>query len=535
MVNVDPSQWTYTDYVCFLRAHGFHNLGLLDEYLQWGAAGLQSHQVRQPQPSRVNLLEFGKNGTRIADLSDMMKLRLLLKEWQRPVSDQSAPKKGPTGRIVMVEDINPALVDTLGGLLNIYPTFFASHLDDPGFSNTPDASSSPALPSAATRSQKDFFTIEYISAFTPLGCSKEVEGLPLQCKGNYFRRIELIQKQGKQKMALARRKISFCFKAGDPWLCIVLVDPPLSTFSIGSTNFNAITPSQIFECLPYSGGYLDFIEMRKPISRQHHDFRDCRHRGRNPSIFDDLVRHWQIQARDGLFRGESNLAIFMRPAFQIAASECGNFFAYLRASLESQSSLPPTITDPARTRRCLDKCIFIDSLLSRYKLPLQRMKDFVHPCPDLKDDFRQLLLDLHHYRAECDSQMQHITSILQNHESSQIQTLSKESMRRADYLRYLVIIALIYAPFAIACAVFTMPHEFVPAAHYLYGFLPVTAVVTLLFLLLVLPESRDSWPSLKAAMCGKLTRERLLAKQRPDSSYSNGKGGSSKRLLLEEV
>lgn len=299
---------------------------------------------------------------------------------------------------------------------------------------------------------------------------------------------------------------------------MVLVDPPLANFSIGFSDFNAITPSQIFDVIPYQGGYLDFIEMRKPLNKKQHDFRDCRHRTKSPNTFDDLVRHWQIQARDGLFRSQPpSLATFMRPAFQITASECGNFFAYLQSTLQSQNHFNLMSHDQFKIRRNLDKCIFIDTLLSRYKPALSRIKDYVHANAELKDDFRQLLLDLHHYRAECDSQIQHITSILQSHESTSMQNLSREAMRRADYLRYLTIIALIYAPFAISCAVFSMPHDFVPAAHYLYGFLPVTAVISVIFVVLVLPESRDPLPNLKAAMCGRWNTRKLLGKHRPES------------------
>lgn len=306
---------------------------------------------------------------------------------------------------------------------------------------------------------------------------------------------------------------------------MVLVDPPLGNFSIGLSDFNAIAPSQLFDVVPFQGGYLDFIEMRKPLNRKQHDFRDCRHRDRSPNTFDDLVRHWQIQARDGLFKVEKpNLGIFMRPAFQIAASECGNFFAYLQATLESQNPFNLTSNDQSRIRRNLDRCIFIDTLLSRYKPALSRLKDYVPGNSDLKEDYRQLLLDLHHYRAECDSQMQHITSILQSYESNGVQNLSKEAMRRADYLRYLTIIALIYAPFAIACAVFSMPHDFAPAAHYLYGFLPVTAAVSVLFVVLVLPESRDPLPNLRAAMCGGLSRQKVLGKNRPESRGTTDSG-----------
>lgn len=228
--SIDPFQWTYTDYVCFLRSHGFHNLGILDEYLQWGANARASTQIRPPEFSRTTLLEFSDSSTRVSDLSDLTKLRLLLKEWTRPSSSPSVPANGPSGRIILVENIAPSLVDTLGGVLNIDPTFFATHLEDAGFGHCPDASSSPALASTTTRNHKDFFNVEYISAFTPLNCGKDVEGLSLQCKGNYIRRIELVHKQGRQKVALARRKISFFMKqatASDPWLC----KPPYPTFA----------------------------------------------------------------------------------------------------------------------------------------------------------------------------------------------------------------------------------------------------------------------------------------------------------------
>ena len=516
--SVDPSQWTYTDYTCFLRSHGFPHLGVLDEYLEWGLNAKTTNQIRQPQPSRTMLLEFNKNQTRLSDLSDLKKMRLLLNEWTRPKSAGSTSSTTPTGRIMMVENISPALVDTIGGILNIDPSFFASHLDDSTMSHSPDASSSPSLASKSNRDQNDFFNVEYISAFIPLGCPKEVEGLSLQCKGNYPRRIELVQKQGRQKVALARRKISFYMKKTlDPWLCIILVDAPLGNFSMGFNNFSAIIPSQSFAVMPYDGGYLDFISIRKPLDRHQHDFRDCRHRHTAPAPFDDLIRHYQIQARDGLFlTAKPSLPIFMRPCFQLAASENSSFLSYIGTTLDSQIPSLSPINDQHKLRRNLDRAVFIDTFLSRFEPILTRTKSFVSSgsTPDLKEDYRSLLLTLHQQRSTCDSQLQQTTSILSSYDSLSLSNISSEAMRRADYLRYLTIIALIYAPFAIACAVFTMPHELAPARHYLYGFLPVTAVVTLVFVLLVLPESRDPWPSLRDSICGGLTRKKLLRDER---------------------
>ena len=529
--SIDPSQWTYTDYVCFLRSHGFPNLGILDEYLEWGRNAKGSSQVRQPQTSRTMLLEFNKSQTRVSDLSDIKKLRLLLNEWSRPKSANSTSSTSGSGRIILVEDITPAAVDTLGGLLNIDPSFFATHLEDASMGHSIDASSAPALASKTMRDQGEFFTSEYISAFVPIGCPKEVEGLSLQCMGNYPRRIELVQKQGRQKVALARRKISFFMKkASDSWICVVLVDAPLGSFSTAFTNFNNIVPTQSFAVMPYDGGYLDFISIRKPLDRNHHDFRDCRHRHTSPSAFDELIRHFQIQARDGLFQAsQTSLPLFMRPCFQIAASETASFLSYITTTLDSQSPHLTSTNDQSKLRRNLDRISFIDAYLSRFEPILNRTKVFLSPISDLKEDYRSLISTIHQHRSTCESQLQHTTSLLSSHDTVYLSSMSSEAMRRADYLRYLTIIALIYAPFAIACAIFTMPREFAPAAHYLYGFIPVTAGVTILFLLLVLPESRDSWPSWKDRMCGGLGRKKLLRDDRRRPGSRGTSGGSSSR------
>ncbi|EXJ79657.1 hypothetical protein A1O3_07937 [Capronia epimyces CBS 606.96] len=516
MAPPDPFRWTYTDYVCFLRSHGFHNLACLDEYLQWGVEASRNPSAQRPQHSTAILLEFGTTSFRTSDLSDTTKLRVLLKEWtKKPATAPALPTSGVQGRIIMVNNISPEVVDSLGGLLNIEPAFFASHLADHGIGSAGEVSTVSPLASQNLRHQKQFFTIEYPCAFVAANCGKDVDIDKLYCKGNYRRRVEVCSKHGKQKVALARRKISFYMKTTlDPWVCVVLVDPPISYFTLGlESTFGAYSPTQRLDVTGYHGGYLDFIEHRRPPSKDGHDFRECGARPMCPNPFDDLCRHWQIMARDGLINPSGrNLLNIMKPAFQIAASECSNFFDYIRATLETQPISTSLTADPPKTKRTLDKCISLDSMLSRYKPILTRIKSFVGADADLNEDYRSLLIDLHHYRAECDSQMQHILAVSQCQDTTSLTSINGESVRQADYSRYLTIIALIYAPFALACAIFSMPHDFAPAAHYLYGFLPATAGVTLVFLLLVLPEARDPLPSLKSAFCGKLTRKKLLAK-----------------------
>ncbi|RVX69304.1 hypothetical protein B0A52_06898 [Exophiala mesophila] len=525
-----PHRWTYTDYVCFLRSHGFHNLAGLDEFLQWGVDALKNPNSQQPQRASSILLEFGINYFRTSDMTDSSKMKFLLREWTKKPTGSPQPSN-VQGRIIMVNNINPETVDTLGGLLNLEPAFFASHLADSGMGINGEIHSGPPLASSNLRQQKQFFTIEYPCAFVTNNCGKDVDIEKLYCKGNYRRRVEVCSRHGKQKVALARRKISFYMKKTfEPWICVVLVDPPISFFTLGSdATFAAYSPTQRLDVTGYLGGYLDFLEARPPVSKDDHDYRSCTTNPMCPNPFDDLCRHWSIMSRpDQVDFGSITMLSLMKPAFQIAASECSNFFEYIRATLESQPISTMLGSDSIKAKRALDRCISLDSMLSRYKPILTKNKAFVSHNADLSDDYRSLLIDLHHYRAECDSQMQHILAVSQHQDTASLTIIKTESIRHADYSRYLTIIALIYAPFALACAIFSLPHDFAPGAHYFYGFLPATAGVAIVFLLLVLPEARDPLPIIKTAICGKLTRKKLLAK--PPSTRV-----SSEKRVVEEV
>jgi hypothetical protein len=431
----------------------------------------------------------------------------------------------------MVNNVSPEMVDTLGSMLNIEPAFFASHISDTATGGAGDPHTGSPLASQNIRHQKNFFTIEYPCTFMTTNCGRDVDIEKLYCKGNYRRRVEVCSRHGKQKIAVARRKISFYMKKTlDPWLCVVLVDPPISFFTLGAESYSTYAPSQRLEVIGYQGGYLDFLEQKPPSNRSDHDYRSCGAKPMCPNPFDDLCRHWQILARDGhLNPAEGNILKIMRPAFQIAASECTNFFEYIRSTLESQSISTTLTTDSTKTKRTLDKVIQLDSMLSRYKPILTRIKTYLSSDTELNEDYRSLLIDLHHYRAECDSQMQHILAVSQITDTSSFASTATESARQADYSRILTITALIYAPFALACAIFTLPHDFAPGAHYFYGFIPATFGVAIVFLLLVLPEARDPLPTIKSALCGGLTRKKLLA--RPKGM----KAGSESEKYVEEV
>ena len=431
----------------------------------------------------------------------------------------------------MVNNINPEMVDTLGSMLNIEPAFFASHISDTVAGGAGDAHTGSPLASQNKRQEKNFFTIEYPCAFTTTNCGKDVDIEKLYCKGNYRRRVEVCSRHGKQKIAVARRKMSFYMKKTlDPWLCVVLVDPPISFFTLGADSYATYAPSQRLEVTGYQGGYVDFLEQKPPSSRSDHDYRSCGSKPMCPNPFDDLCRHWQILAREGhLNPAEGNILKIMRPAFQIAASECTNFFEYIRSTLESQPISTSLTTDSTKTKRTLDKVILLDSMLSRYKPILTRIKSYLSSDTELNEDYRSLLIDLHHYRSECDSQMQHILAVSQVTDTSSFATTATESGRQADYSRILTITALIYAPFALACALFSLPHDFAPASHYFYGFIPAAIGASILFLLLVLPEARDPLPSIKARLCGGLTRKKLLTK------HKISKGGGENEKNWEEV
>ena len=214
--SIDPSQWSYSDYVCFLRSHGFHHLKNLDEYLSWKTSARRYPHFRQPRTSRIKLLEYLSHESQEAELTDTAQLKSLLRDWTRPNVAQTTAQ----GRTILIEDISPELVDILGGQLEIDPGFFASHIEGPSASNIESLSSTSTLASNTTRHDKEFFNMEYICTFTIDGCGR-ADVSRLFTQGNYRRKVEVVSKYGKQKIALVRRKISFFMRRlpGAPFIC----------------------------------------------------------------------------------------------------------------------------------------------------------------------------------------------------------------------------------------------------------------------------------------------------------------------------
>ncbi|KPI42403.1 uncharacterized protein AB675_9642 [Cyphellophora attinorum] len=524
--STDPSQWTYTDYACFLNSHGFHNLNTLNEYLQWGLQAKMSPNVRQPEFSRTMLLEFNKGSTRLSDLSDLNKLRLLLREWTRTSKEPSSPGSGqPSGRIIMVDNAAPALIDTLGGLLNIDPSFFANHIGEGG-----------AEP-CTVQGPRDQVTIDYQTAFVPVNCPKEVEGMTLSSKSNYYRRVEVIPKQPRQKVAVVRRKISIWLRssrtqqATDPWLAVVLVDPPLSNFAAGPTSFSSTGPPQSFSVLPYQGGYVDFVEMRKPQSMQQNDYRECAHNVQYSvgNTFDELLRHWQIQARDGLFSppltlkpadvGAPALATIARPCLQLAAAETSNTLTFLSniltssspASICTQHPIPNTTT----LQRALSRTIFVDALLTTMKTSLSQTKEFAcmstAPNEHIAATYRTLLSSLHAHRSTTDATFSHLTALLTSTHTQALDRIATTSNTSRSHLSLLAVLALVYVPLSLACLIFALPSQLLPSRHYIYGFLPAAVGVALLFLLFGVRQLRQGLIRIKDRLAGGLTRKKVLA------------------------
>jgi hypothetical protein len=518
--SIDPSQWTYTDYTNFLRSHGFHNLSRLDQYLEWGLAARHTPKVRQPEFSRTALLEFTKNTTRVSDLSELNKLRLLLRQWTRPATPTSPGSVGPSGRIVLVENPAPALVDTLGGLLNIDPAFFAEHLEDaPG--QSPDSSTIPSLHSAAGRIQKDFITLDYHSAFIPVNCPREVDGMSLHSVGNYPRGVDIVQKYSKSKVALASRKISCYFhrpKASEPWLCVILVDAPLGTFSLATPSFDSAVPAQQFNILPYQGGYLDFVEMRKPHSKQSHDFRMCEHGQSLPNPFDDLIRHFRIQARDGLFLDSTTASLtkYIRPCLQLAASENSVYLTYLAHILSSPHYSNPPSPAPTTLRRTLTTLSTIDTHLQRTKARLSRTKDALPSTSDLLPDYRGLLSTIHSLRSTIDTHTTHLTLSLHALETGALTSLTATSITRTQHTTYLLLLLLFYIPLSLTLTILSLPPTLAPSAHYLSRLLPPAIATTSILALLLFPPSRRMLRRFLAeTLCGGgLTRRKLLRGER---------------------
>ncbi|KAI0095672.1 hypothetical protein GGR51DRAFT_544834 [Nemania sp. FL0031] len=156
-----------------------------------------------------------------------------------------SPLSARQGRVLIIEDIHPSIVDILGIVLDIDPAFFADYIVTKydGIENLP-APPSVALAPSHLASQEDRFSIHF-QKMVDLGSEGAFHNSPwtLQTKTNVPRSVRRLSPISGRQLGIVRSCYSTLLKTfGQGWIGLILVDSTTSEVDCGPYNKVRLNP-----------------------------------------------------------------------------------------------------------------------------------------------------------------------------------------------------------------------------------------------------------------------------------------------------
>ncbi|KAK0612181.1 hypothetical protein B0T14DRAFT_439473 [Immersiella caudata] len=211
---------------------------------------------------------------------------------KRYLNHDPNPQPG-TGRVFILEGLNPEYIAVLGGHFKMHPSMFVDHERTVVISPfTRQSSDFLTLPGTARTAQH--FTLKY---FELIRLPEDALGLRMYC-AETGRHIALTRMKGDlMDVGVVRRKCTIWNRSARDggWDYLVLTDPPLRTITTSQNlGYSGVTPIYTprktvpISPQPFQGGYLDFM----PHSIQ----MATRHGPPRTSMLDDLCFYLQTHA-----------------------------------------------------------------------------------------------------------------------------------------------------------------------------------------------------------------------------------------------
>jgi hypothetical protein len=221
----------------------------------------------------------------------------------------------------------------------------------------------------------------------------------------------------------------------------VLVDPPIGP------RFRTRRDTFKLDVAPFQQGYVDFIEPKMNLGRPVY-YRDDPTEKLSP--LDDLIHYWTQYnpTRVRELRRPDKIAI-MRPAFQIAASELVVSLEAMKARVGMQGYNISMKSPPSKLENYLTECTYMDRILAARVRQVEIVKQIIN------DEKSSLYLDYQYLETE----MQHLRDTVSARLGAITNMISLLDSRLAGRLSWA---ALIFAPLAFACSMFSMGGDFAP-------------------------------------------------------------------------
>lgn len=463
--------------------------------------GLRRHlKITQAGSSSVVLLEYssGRN-------SPSSPVRISAEELSTVIENPSPV----AGRVLLIENIEPSLINSLGKLLDIDPVFFADYVatDFGGIDKAPLTPFRAFFPSQLA--QRGHLHIHYQQVID-LGQSKDFAASIFQLKteSNASRSTRLLPHLKGRQLGLARGCCSILLKQHEEtWyskyrleLCqskvpqdlsltnpaLILVDPPVKAV------FEEKTPGHTYPAKPLHGGFEDFGQPPAFSENKHGVLQNGWDKG---SMLSSLIRYLQSHPPGFQVAKPNVLSIGYYP-IRIALAEwimylnvVSRYLMYYRYSLQTMPGRQheADIVDLQRWPRRINQS----------QLKLTVLKEFISYWLDEqmeKKPWEMILSDIDYLQShlrEYSFSMERAVPVA----TAMVQLLDvQQSGRHAANVTLLTYIALVFVPLSWVTGLFSMSERYSPGQKNFWVYFATAVPLCLVVLFVsVVPYYRQKW------------------------------------------
>jgi hypothetical protein len=367
------------------------------------------------------------------------------------------------GRLIIVEDLSKAIIETLGSSLDIDPLFFASHIHGPKVDINSSKPSLAILPSRVMN--QNFLSLQYQRSMDFGVCPRAPR--KMSRSSNVPRKVVLLPLLKDTYIGLEQQSCSVLLSStrSKSWLGnvipaarrdkayddsgLILVDKPNSDLYT-SPEKQMILPSR-----PFQGGYEDFSE-RPSFSEA-----DEGYPGRT-SLLEDLAWYWQKARPPAFDSTQPTLLSLAYYPLKISAAEWVSYVAVMSNSIKQYeyTTEAPHQRDGLRKidsdlrslevwgRRCLQTT-------SKLRFAIDFLQHRTNHNPDLAEytlmirDFEHISALVDTYGRRLESMVPVVTSVLQIADT-------RRSLREAANVTRLTNLALLFVPLSFVASLFSM-------------------------------------------------------------------------------
>ncbi|KAF1960375.1 hypothetical protein CC80DRAFT_292748 [Byssothecium circinans] len=216
------------------------------------------------------------------------------------LSELECPQTPPQpGQILIVEDITPEVVETLGGALGLDPRFFASYISQAWRKLRAQSPQTCALPSRERR--QSFVPLYYHRTVVAHGLEPDAAQFVRTC--NHQRKLFVLPPIKGERVGLAQHACAVLKtgRADGRWIGIILVDPPLQNDYTQLRSRETLPTSVSLK--PFLGGCEDFeddpiVDTSSPAQQlELGDGDGTSTRIDRRGMLGELVHHWTTSAQ----------------------------------------------------------------------------------------------------------------------------------------------------------------------------------------------------------------------------------------------